>query len=390
MLKKVSAKRSGTASPKLAKRDKIVKATKDGATIKKDKVKSSKSSALTARSPLVAEKAASGKKGAANSKTPKRLYGAIVEKGDNQWKREWSGFMNGVRMSAEGASVKLPQCMDYEQQAESSFSYLFTSPAQKKAERDAKRKEVEKKQKEVRAEALKKRKLKKQRDGLDDDEDEDRSKMQKAIADAQKRGLNLVGMNRHEKRQFLHLTVTEEQQRMEEQQKELKPQDMMDPKLQWYQQGPFPIDLIAEKLIIKKAIKHAKQQSLRYNYLTVHPSWVASRARRRKEDKVVPYGVHFSIDDKDGNEQDETSLKMRIAMELAKRVQESSFQDSRIAAALGRAQRADVGDGVAQPVAVPVGRGGVGGVIGGAALLRANLSTNYISSNVLRGEPTSS
>jgi hypothetical protein len=61
----------------------------------------------------------------------------------------------------------------------------------------------------------------------------------------------------------------------------------MDPKLQWYQQGPYPLDEITEKLVNKKALKHAKVRPelnlTRYNWQLIHPSWLAVRQRRRFE-----------------------------------------------------------------------------------------------------------
>jgi hypothetical protein len=126
----------------------------------------------------------------------------------------------------------------------------------------------------------------------------------------------------------------------------------MDPFMQWYQQGPYPIDLIAEKLVIKKALKHARQQSLKYNYLTVHPSWVASRARKRRETQLVPLGlhVHFTEDGQPEQKIQPPSLQWRVGETL---------------------------DSLGRPILNSEER---------RHIANANLSTTFISSDLVRGQ----
>ncbi|GET86940.1 hypothetical protein, conserved [Leishmania tarentolae] len=245
-------------------------------------------------------------------------YAAVVEKGENAWKREWSSFMSGVtlkRLRDGTSSVALKASADIERQlvareassssspiaaaqdhannvevnddgipvgmiaSHASFSYLFSSPAERRAEREAReRAELERRQ-------AHKRELMARKDPLSV-----LSKHQRAMHDAELRGLQLEGMTRKELRSFLHLTVTEAQRRAEAQSREFKLHDLMDEKLAWYQQGPHPIDLIAEKLVRRKAEKKAKQLGLKYNYLAPHPSWLAKRAQRRRESLLVGLG----------------------------------------------------------------------------------------------------
>ncbi|CAG9571033.1 conserved hypothetical protein [Leishmania major strain Friedlin] len=245
-------------------------------------------------------------------------YAAVVEKGENAWKREWSSFMSGVNLKRlrDGTSgVTLKASADIERQlvareaapssssvagehdngndvevnadgiplgaiaSHASFSYLFSSPAERRAERDAReRAEAERRQ-------AHKRELMAKKDPLSV-----LSKHQRAMHNAEQRGLQLDGMTRKERRSFLHLTVTEAQRKAEEQSREFKLHDLMDEKLAWYQQGPHPIDLIAEKLVRRKAEKKGKQLGLKYNYLAPHPSWLAKRAQRRRESLLVGLG----------------------------------------------------------------------------------------------------
>ncbi|KAG5509573.1 hypothetical protein JKF63_06278 [Porcisia hertigi] len=235
-------------------------------------------------------------------------YAAVVEKGESAWKREWSSFISGVNLKRlrDGTSgVALKASADIERQIEvggiqgmgsgvevnddgipsgasaspANFSYLFSSAAERRAERDARdRAEKERRQ-------AQKRELMAKKDPLSV-----LSKHQRAVHEAQQRGLQLDGMSRKERRDFLHLTVTEAQKKAEEQSREFKLHDLMDERLAWYQQGPHPIDLIAETLVRRKADKKAKQLGLKYNYLAPHPSWVAKRAQRRRECLLVGLG----------------------------------------------------------------------------------------------------
>ncbi|KAK7195187.1 hypothetical protein NESM_000443400 [Novymonas esmeraldas] len=268
-------------------------------------------------------------------------YAAVVEKGENAWKREWSSFMSGVslRRLRDGTSgVALKASADIERQLEAhtaaspssppsgvathaaaaaaaavnedgipvgaGFSYLFSSPAERRAERDARdRAERDRRQAEIRAQMA-------QKDPLSV-----LSKHQRATHDAEERGLRMDGMTRKERREFLHLTVTEAQKRAEAQSRDFKLHDLMDDALAWYQQGPHPIDLIAEKLVRRKAEKKAKQLGLRYNYLAPHPSWVAKRAQRRRESLLVGLGKRLIFTERvtDANEDDEDEAAAAVA-----------------------------------------------------------------------------
>ncbi|ESL12196.1 hypothetical protein TRSC58_00040 [Trypanosoma rangeli SC58] len=225
----------------------------------------------------------------------KRRYAAKVEKGENAWRREWSSFMSGVNMKEirKGGGVVLPKSADLEVAESSSrgdgcnFSYLFASPADKKAARLAKQR--------VEAEKRKERALRKAK--TSDDPLAHLSKHERTLLEARKRGLKVDGMTRKEVRQFLHLTISKEQQEAERHQETFRPHELMDEKLQWYQQGPYPIDLIAEKLVVRKAAKKAKQLGLRYNYLMPHASWLAKREQRRRECLLVGLGQHYMFDE---------------------------------------------------------------------------------------------
>ncbi|KAH9600229.1 hypothetical protein LSM04_009296 [Trypanosoma melophagium] len=222
---------------------------------------------------------------------PARRYAAAVEKGENAWRREWSGFMANVSLKElrRGGGVVLPKAADLEVAAEGArhnFSYLFASPAEKRAAREEKRREEE----EKRRKRLMERR--KETDPL-----AHLSKHERAVHEAQKRGLNTDGMSRKELRQFLRLTISKEQQEAERHQEEFRPHELMDEKLQWYQQGPHPIDIIAEKLVVRKATKKGKQLGLRYNFYMPHPSWIAKREQRRRERLLVGLGRRYIFDD---------------------------------------------------------------------------------------------
>jgi hypothetical protein len=175
--------------------------------------------------------------------------------------------------------------------ASASFSYLFSSPAERRAEREAREKaEKERRQAEKHARMAQ------------SDPRSVMSKHQRALHDAQQRGLQLEGMNRKARREFLRLTVSAAQQRAEAQSREFKLHDLMDDKLAWYQQGPHPVDLIAEKLVRRKAEKKAKQLGLKYNYLAPHASWLAKRAQRRRESLLVGLGKRLVFNDDDDDD----------------------------------------------------------------------------------------
>lgn len=250
--------------------------------------------------------------GRSNVKVEGKRYSATVEKGPAAWKREWSGFISGVQMRDEGASVKLPNCMDWGESTDSSFSYLFGTPAQKKAERMRKEKEQAEKVNEQKKKNLlerKQRRLEAVKSGddaavkaaeLEELENEildiTHSKMQRAVITAEKKGIVMdESMNRAKRRELLRLRKTKQQEEAEEHQKALKPHELLDPKLAWYQQGPYPLDELSERLVTKKAIKHGKQQGLKYNYLVPHPSWLAARRRKRAQNVMVGLGSRVTF-----------------------------------------------------------------------------------------------
>lgn len=264
----------------------------------------------------------------------RKRYAAGVEKGENAWKREWSSFISGVDMKRvrDGTtSVALkakadlaPREEDYDgdafdslaadirgrnrtsdhhnhededgnetgdssatfSAAPLSFSYLFSSPAERRAERNQKRKrEEDDRQRKLRENTV--------------------SKHQLALDEAQQRGLKLEGMSRKEVRDFLRLTKSKEQEAAQQKARDMKLYELMDDRIAWYQQGPHPIDLIAERLVSKKAAKKGKRQGLlKYNYLIPHPSWMAVRARRRREGVVVGLGKRFTFDEETGQAMD--------------------------------------------------------------------------------------
>jgi hypothetical protein len=332
-------------------------------------------------------------------------YASTVEKGENQWQREWQGFISGVKMTEGGAQVKLPTCMDHEQSEGSTFSYLFGSSSMKKSSRESKvKKEKEEQKRKKQERELKRLKAAQERgEAVDVDWDDpfgERSKHQKTMLEAKKRGLQLEGMSRKQVREFLHLTVTKEQEAALAAQKELKPHELMDEKMQWYQQGPYPLDVISEKLVIKKAIKHAKQNGMRYNYLTVHPSWVASRARKRREvtkdHNLAAMGIKITFND-DGVVEDLLRLK---ALQLASQksfmernatspVPSASPQpdDPSVVAATTDGSEDGPAAAVSPVTAAPQGTFLAPPNMGGfrKTLQNANLSTNYITSSFIHG-----
>lgn len=331
-----------------------------------------------------------------------KRYSAAVEKGENAWQREWQGFISGVKMTDGGAQVKLPSCMDHEQSEGSTFSYLFNSSSAKKSSRDSKAKKEKEEQKRKQQDRELKRLKAAQERGEDVDVDWDdpfgeRSKHQKTMLEAQKRGLKLDGMSRKQVREFLHLTISKEQEAAMAAQKELKPHELMDEKLQWYQQGPYPLDVISEKLVIKKAVKHAKQNGMRYNYLTVHPSWVASRARKRREEtkdhSLAAMGIQITFND-DGIVEDTLRLK---ALQLASQksflernasagvtIPTASSQHSQDVPLSPTSPDVDsVSTGATTTAAAFVGPPNMGGFR--KTLQSANLSTTYITSSFIHG-----
>lgn len=286
----------------------------------------------------------------------RKRYSAAVEKGENAWRREWGSFISNLtlkRVQDGYGSVTLRAGADLKRQAilerralryaaddstagtsqavedgsaaaqggtpadasshvggkteaaeeevrgamAATYSYLFNSPSERKAARAARQ--------HTRQRARPGRTGGAHPDS--DDEDEDGmggpdaptrlSKHQKALLEADRCGLVLHDMTRREKRDFLKLSVTRDQQAAQEWSKTLKLHELMDPKAAWYQQGPHPIDLIAEKLVRHKAVKRGKQLGLRYNYYLPHPSWLARRAQHRRESLLVGLGRRFVFDE---------------------------------------------------------------------------------------------
>lgn len=248
---------------------------KDGTPVKKKQVSSGVKSAKSSGTGVAKKKVIRSKERpstlraekSATTKTKGR-YAATVERGPSAWSKEWSGFMSNVEMKDSGARVKLSAKEDLSLDATAAgFSYLFQSPADKKKLREEKLQAAEEKKRAKR--------------------DQIRlSKMQEAVEEAKKRGINVAesGLNRKRRRELLHLTESEATAPIAPAAPP-KPHELMDPKLAWYQQGPFPLDVVSEKLVSKKAEKKAKLLGLKYNYLLPHPSWIAARRLHRIYDK---------------------------------------------------------------------------------------------------------
>lgn len=204
-------------------------------------------------------------------------YNAVVEHDVTNWRRDWNRFMSNLPLkkqqesntdtSEEGAAVaRISSSIDLSRDESTTFGYLFgAKKSQKTTVKSAKKQE---------------------RVG--------QSKMKKRVNEATSKGVALEGMNRKQRRQFLRLTVTDAD--VEASQRKVKASDLMDPKLQWYQQNPFPLDVLSEKLVTRKAIKHARQLGLKYNYLMPHPSWVAARALGRLLSKPIATGARTVLD----------------------------------------------------------------------------------------------
>lgn len=267
----------------------------------------------------------SGKSSSASASGAKR-YAGKEKRGASEYKREWSRFMTQVgrkrtstglnpnntllpanqgnqqKSSSAGGELEkttLKPALDLQEILQSStFSYLFHSKTAA-----LKQKQEELKQKQDMNNLRAKRRQRNQY-GVDENAEEDdeeaaaraererKSKMEKAIKVAEEKGVSLEGLNRKQRRTALQLTRTEAVEQVEEARKKITPKDLMDPKLQWYQQGPYPLDEITEKLVNKKAQKHIKAMpELRlgkYNWQMIHPSWLAARQRKRYENILHP------------------------------------------------------------------------------------------------------
>ena len=257
---------------------------KAGAGKKKSAANKGAPERVTSRAPAKSSKLAVGKKRDARAGKDvagptRRRYEGCTERGASAYKKEWSHFMTGVRVTNEGTSFDVAKAKDHATEAESStFGYLFTSPTERK--KDKQRVQVAEK-----AKVQKKRQL------------DAGSRMVKLEKQAKDCGVQLEGMNRKERRAAVQQHDREAAERAADAARRVKPHEMMDPKLAWYQQGPAPLDEVSEKLVAKKAAKHAKQQGLRYNYLAPHPSWLAARRRTRKESDVLTWGTRTVFGD---------------------------------------------------------------------------------------------
>lgn len=316
------------------------------------------------------------KKNEAKGKGAGHRYSATVQKDESVWKQEWSGFMSGVSLKTvkDGTNkIVLQSSKDLLREAENeennenseiqNYSYLFNSPAEKKAARKLTKDKNEKKK------------------------NASVSRHQSAVVEAEKLGLQLEGMSRKEKRKFLQLSAVKNASDEEEGKKdgELKPYELMDPKLAWYQQGPFPIDVISEKLVRKKAEKKGKQLGLRYNYLLPHPSWIAKRCIRRRESFLAPMGKRTTFDE-DGREVDPlASLYPDLSLTVLYSPSSSASQMNY--SALGSAKNV-MDDLLLDPVkaASYANRKVVRNKEAAALIHRANLSTNFLSSSLIKGK----
>lgn len=294
------------------------------------------------------------------------------------------------------ASANLDNTSDDANNHVGGFSYLFNTASSRKTVREAKQQEER--------EARRKRK-------------DDVSKHQKALVEAHERGLKLEGMTRKEKREFLHLTKSKQQEEAARAAKEFKLHELMDEKLAWYQQGPHPIDLISEKLVRRKAEKRGKQMGLKYNYLLPHPSWIARRAQHRREGLLVALGRRIVFDDISGQAMDPlhnvpvdvTKINLLLCdatpaaasgedrdanasrgigdeggKASAKNLLEADRNDAAACAALSRRLLADVIVDPRQSQNSYV-RAVVKNREAAQAIKQANLSTNFMSSSLVQG-----
>lgn len=205
------------------------------------------------------------KRSSAHGDTTKR-YAGKTERGPSAWKREWNSFMTNVDMADEGAVVRVKG--DLGESDRATFSYLFKGGAAKAEKTSAAKKQAK------RAAA-----------------EEEESRMRRLVERAAQRGVALEGMNRKARRAAVLADQTDaELKKLDAPPPRPKPHELMDPKLAWYQQGPSPLDVVSEKLVAKKAMKHARQNGWRYNFELPHPSWVAARARKRIEGNLLHMG----------------------------------------------------------------------------------------------------
>ena len=274
----------------------------------------------------------SSSSGASGGGSRKR-YTSTEKRGPSEYKKEWSRFMTHVSrkrltgsasssssaakpstgsaaVSATQETTELKKGLDIKDdivEGGSTFSYLFHSKSKTASEQSQKKQEAAR-----RKLALEKKESGKRRQRDAEPDDDFNSKMERAEAVAKEKGLALEGLNRKQRRAALQLTRTEAVEQVEEQRKKVTPKDLMDHKLQWYQQGPYPLDEITEKLVNKKALKHVKTMPElkldKYNYQLIHPSWLARRQRKRYEEQ---HALHegkrtvFNDDDDDSSSDSE-------------------------------------------------------------------------------------
>eukprot|EP00672_Neobodo_designis_P028796 CAMPEP_0174832460 /NCGR_PEP_ID=MMETSP1114-20130205/3688_1 /TAXON_ID=312471 /ORGANISM="Neobodo designis, Strain CCAP 1951/1" /LENGTH=247 /DNA_ID=CAMNT_0016066319 /DNA_START=29 /DNA_END=769 /DNA_ORIENTATION=+ len=219
----------------------------------------------------------------------KKRYAATQERGESTYKKEWSHFISGVEVAELGARIEIDSEKDHAESAgKATFSYLFGGKEKAKPNKAKERGNTERQDKQEVTEGP--------------------SRMEKLVSRAAKKGISLEGLNRKERRALLEAQKTDSQLKKEERAaKEAeeglpprpKPHELMDKKLAWYQQGPHPLDEISERLVLKKALKHARQNGWKYNFEAPHPSWLAARARRRREGNLWATGQHIAFADGD-------------------------------------------------------------------------------------------
>ena len=278
----------------------------------------------------------SSSKTSAGSSGSRKRYSSSEKRGQSEYKKEWSRFMThidrkrltggastktsaakpstgGANVAATQETTQLKKGLDIKEDivdGGSTFSYLFHSKSKTASEQSQKKQEAAKRKMLLERKESGKRRQRDEENNNNED-DEFNSKMERAAASAKEKGLALEGLNRKQRRAALQLTRTEAVEQVEEQRKKITPKDLMDQKLQWYQQGPYPLDEITEKLVNKKALKHVKTMPElkldKYNYQLIHPSWLARRQRKRYEEQhALHEGKREVFADSDDSEDDDT------------------------------------------------------------------------------------
>jgi hypothetical protein len=206
-----------------------------------------------------------------------KRYAAKVERGASVYKKEWSHFMSGVdRSELEGVALKNDQDVSAGA-GRATFAYLFDSSSKKKEKEAAAPKRGDAKRGKYAVEEPKVA--------------EGPSRMEALTKTATRAGVELEGMNRKQRREAVRARMTDDEiAKADAPPPRPKPHELMDPKLAWYQQGPYPLDVVSEKLITKKAMKHQRQSGCKYNFELPHASWIAARARKRRDNNLESTG----------------------------------------------------------------------------------------------------